>query len=230
MNTKESVTSNGHPYQILLIEDHPVFRKGLKALIEEEENLTVCGEADSIATALNQIKALNPDLAVVDIALKGRSGLDLIPEIKSLKPDLLVLVVSMFDETAYVQRALQAGARGFIVKNESTETVVDGIQALLRGEIAVSEPHRTRILESQFSSPSNNPLDNPQAILTNRELEIFQLIGQGKATREIADNLNLSIKTIGTYRERLKDKLGLKHAAALAKHAVQYMEKQRFSR
>jgi len=229
MNSKENATSHENKYRILLIEDHPVFRKGLKALIEEEENLIVCGEADSIATALSQIKKLSPDLAVVDIALKGRSGLDLIPEIKSMNPNLLVLVVSMFDETAYVQRALQAGARGYIVKNESTETVVDAIQALLRGEMAVSEPHHTRILESQFHSPGSDPLDNPQAILTNRELEIYQMIGRGKATREIANNLNLSIKTIGTYRERLKDKLGLKHAAALAKHAVQYVEKQSFS-
>ena len=229
MNTTEKVTRNGDKYRILLIEDHPVFRKGLKALVEQEENLSVCGEADSVSTALHLINSANPDLAVVDIALKGRNGLDLIPEMTSMKPDLLILVVSMFDETTYVRRALQTGARGYIVKNESTETVIAAIQAILRGEMAISEPHRTRILESQFSSQTSDPRSNPQALLTNRELEIFQLIGQGKATREISGHLKLSTKTIGTYRERLKDKLGLKHAAELAKYAVQYVQKQHFN-
>lgn len=228
MNTAVRATTNGNQYRILLIEDHPIFRKGLKDLINREETLTVCGEADSIATAWEQIGASNPDLIVIDIALKGRSGLDLIQEMKSLKPHPLILVVSMFDETAYVKRALQAGAKGYIVKNESTKTVVAAIHKIIQGEIAVSEPHLTRIVESQFSSPGSDPLANPQSILSNRELEIFQLIGQGKSTKEISEELNLSIKTISTYREKIKDKLGLKHAAQLAKQAFLFVERQNF--
>ena len=225
-NLKESNQAKKH--RVVIIEDHPIFREGFKHLIEMEDNLMVCGEADSIGTALNQIRDLKPDLAVVDIGLKGRSGLDLIHELKTLKPDLLILVVSMFDETTYVQRALQAGARGYVVKNESTQTVVSAIQATLNGEMVISEPHHTHLLESQFSSSVNDPTNNPQAVLTNRELEILRAIGQGKSTREIARELRLSIKTVGTYRERIKEKMKLKHAAELARHAVRYVERQRY--
>jgi DNA-binding NarL/FixJ family response regulator len=227
MNISE-ISEKRNPCRILIIEDHPLFREGLKFQIDEEENLTVCGEADSIATALKQVNLLEPDLAVVDIALKGRSGLDLIQEIKAIKPDMLILVVSMFNETAYVARALKAGARGYIVKDESAKEVVAAIYSVMRGELAVSEPHRTRIMEGQVNTSTSDPLINLQDALTNRELEIFRCIGEGKSRKEISADLNLSEKTISNYREKIKDKLGLKHSAELAMRAVQWVEKQKF--
>jgi DNA-binding NarL/FixJ family response regulator len=227
MNISE-ISEKRNPCRILIIEDHPLFREGLKFQIDEEENLTVCGEADSIATALKQVNLLEPDLAVVDIALKGRSGLDLIQEIKAIKPDMLILVVSMFNETAYVARALKAGARGYIVKDESAKEVVAAIYSVMRGELAVSEPHRTRIMEGQVNPSTSDTLINVQDALTNRELEIFRCIGEGKSRKEISADLNLSEKTISNYREKIKDKLGLKHSAELAMRAVQWVEKQKF--
>lgn len=230
MNKPIDTISSDKICRILLVEDHPVYRKGLKYMIDEDEGICVCGEAESTATALTQLNFLDPDLAVVDIALKGRSGLDLIQEMKSIKPDLLVLVVSMFNETTYVKRALKNGARGYIVKSESAKAIVDAIHAILRGEVAISEPHRTRIIEDNLGSQTSEGQTSPQEILTNRELEVFRLIGSGKTRKEISEQLKLSIKTISTYQGRIKEKLDLRTAAELAKHAFQYVEKQRFGK
>jgi DNA-binding NarL/FixJ family response regulator len=228
MNEETETTPNDNSCRILLVEDHPVFRKGLKFLIEEEESLSVCGEADSTATALAQVKSQNPDVVVLDIGLKGRDGLGLIQDLTTLKTSLLVLVVSMFNETAYVRRALQEGARGYVVKSESARAIVTAIYAVIRGELPISEPHRTRIIEGNINSPGSDPLVTPHEILTNRELEVFRLIGRGNTRKEISEKLILSIKTISTYQEKIKDKLGLKNSAELAKHAFQYMENQNF--
>lgn len=210
--------------KILIVDDHPIFCLGMSELINKEEDLEVCGSEDSAAKACSAILSLKPDLVIVDIGLKESNGIDLVKEINARFEGLPVLVLSMYDESLYAERALQAGARGYIMKQEAIAQVVQALRRVLNGEIyasaGVKEKAFQRLVSSQRSG-SETPMD----ALSDRELEVFRLLGEGLTTREIADRLYLSIKTIGTYREKIKEKLGLKNFTQLVKTAVYWSDK-----
>ncbi len=212
--------------RILIIEDHPIFRLGLKELIEQEPNLTICGEADNVSSGLKAVSENNPDLVIVDINLQGRDRLDLIQTIKQQKPSLPVLVVSMYDEITYVERAMRKGASGYIVKHNALETLVNAIQNIFAGQTAISEPHKSNLLQKYMNPTLRDIKGGIMESLTEREMEVFLLIGKGNSTGQIAEALNLSVKTIGTYREHIKKKLNLKNAAELLREAYHYKDTQ----
>ena len=208
--------------RILLVEDHPVFIFGLRELINQEKDLQVCGEAEDVTSAWEKIQTLEPDMVIVDISLKGRNGIELIRDINKHYKALPVLVLSMHEESLYAERALAAGARGYIMKQEASKGIVQAIRCVLEGEIYASR-NLMRTILNRFvnqTDPVNSPIQN----LTDRELEVFIAIGKGLTTKQIAGKLHLSIKTIGTYRERIKEKLGLQNASELIRHAVRWIE------
>ena len=215
------------PRRIMIVEDHPIFRLGLAELINQEPDLFVCGEAEDVSGALKKIPDLAPDLIVVDITLKGRNGIELIKETVRLHKGLQLLVLSMHDESLYAERALLAGARGYIMKQEASDSIVQAIRTVLSGRVYASEEILSGLLNRLVTRPD---LQDKPAIesLTDRELEVFTLIGRGRTTREIADHLNLSVKTIGTYRDRIKQKLDLRSGAELIRRAVLWTEKDNF--
>lgn len=207
-------------HKILIVDDHPIFCFGMSELINKEEDLEVCGSIELMKKTSEAIARLKPDLVVVDISLKDGNGIDLVQEIKK-EYGLPMLVLSMYDESLYAERSLLAGASGYIMKQEAISLVVEAIRCVLRGDIYASSTVKEKVfkrLTNQQTADSKSPLD----ILTNRELEVFRLIGEGFSTKEIADRLHLSIKTIGTYRENLKEKLKLKHFTDLVKFAVHW--------
>jgi DNA-binding NarL/FixJ family response regulator len=213
--------THGLKCKILIVDDHPIFCLGMSELINQESDMVVCGSADTVGKAWNAIRDLKPDLVIVDIPLKNSSGIDLVKEIHNERQDLPVLVLSMHDESLYAERALLSGARGYIMKQEATKSVVHAIRQVLSGKIYASEEIKEKMLMRKVAPrdiKNPSPLDN----LTTRELEVFQLIGLGLSTKEIADRLNIAMKTVGTYRERIKDKLELKHATELVKFAVHW--------
>ncbi len=207
--------------KILIVEDHPIFRWGLSELINQEDDLFVCGGAEDASHAWNEIERLKPDLIIADITLQGSDGIELTKEISRRYKDLPVLMLSMHDEFLYAERALHAGARGYIMKQEAMESVIPAIRQVLKGKLYLNEKVKERILLNLMEG--NRPGEtSPVERLTDRELEVFRLIGQGFSSREIAGKLRLSIKTIGTYRERIKEKLNIKHANELVRHAVHW--------
>jgi DNA-binding NarL/FixJ family response regulator len=209
-------------YRVLLIDDHPILRKGLAELINQEPDLTVCGEAEEAPKAFEAVGVLNPDVAVVDIPLKGGNGLELIKNIKARWPDLPLLVLSMHDETLYAERALRAGSLGYIMKEEAIEKVLTAIRQVIAGEIFLSEKMKGRMLNQLVGGrikQGSSSIDN----LSDRELEVFRLIGEGRGTRQIAEELRLSVRTVEAYREYIKDKLNLKNGTELVQHAFQYV-------
>ncbi len=204
----------------MLVEDHPIFRLGLSALIDQEDDLAACGKSKDVEPAIKEMELLQPDLIIVDISLKNSDGIDLVKYVKREK-NIPVLVLSMHDEYLYAQRALHAGARGYIMKEEAMESVVTAIHSVLEGKIYLTEPVKEHIL-SNISENVKVQDKSPVDRLTDRELQVFKLIGKGFSSREIASRLFLSIKTIGTYRERIKEKLGLKNANELLRCAVHF--------
>ncbi len=212
--------------RIIIIEDHDIFRMGLCELINNEDDLEVCGEAADVEEAWKKISALKPDMAIVDISLKNGSGIDLIERIKNFDKNILILVLSMHDESLYAERALLAGAKGYIMKQETSDSVILAVRQVLAGKIYVSDKYKETILDT-FAGRSTSINRFPLERLTNRELEVFNFIGQGLTTKDIAQKLNLGTKTIGTYRERIKDKLNLKNANELIKHAVHWVSNQK---
>ena len=204
--------------KVLIVDDHPVVREGLARRIARQEDMEVCCEAESAATAMDLIASCQPDLALVDLSLKDSSGLDLIRDAHVRFPRLLMLVVSMQDETLYAERALRAGARGYVMKHEATDNVVLAIHRVLDGGIYVSDRLAARLLQA-MTTGKPAPGAGSVELLSNRELEVFQLIGQGLATRQIAERLGVSVKTVETYREHIKTKLHLENAAELARQA-----------
>ncbi|MEH0018787.1 MAG: response regulator transcription factor [Desulfobacter sp.] len=207
--------------KILLVEDHPIFRLGLAELINQEDDLEAFGTAKDVAQAIPEIEEMAPDLIIADISLKQSDGIDLVKYVKQHHKQIPVLVLSMHDEYLYAQRALSAGARGYIMKQEAMESVVTAIHHVLDGKIYLNEKVKEHILSSMSDTPrarDKSPVDR----LTDRELQVFKLIGRGFSSREIAERLFLSIKTIGTYRERIKEKLNLKHANELVRCAVHF--------
>lgn len=208
--------------KIFVVEDHHIFRFGLCELIALENNLEVCGEAEDVDSAWKQIQEIQPDMVIVDISLKQGNGLELVEKIHGFDEDLPILVLSMHDESLYAERSLKAGAKGYIMKEETTGSVINAIQAVLNDKIYVSESMMNNVLNTLLGKPGQT-VKFPVETLTNRELEVFSYIGRGMTTKQIAGRLNLGAKTIGTYRERIKDKLGLKNANELIKHAVYWV-------
>ncbi len=211
--------------RILLVDDHPMMREGLTQLIQHEADLEICGEAGDANQALEKINALKPDLVLSDITLPGKNGIELIKDIHAMHPDLLVLVLSMHDEALYVERVLRAGGRGYVMKQEGGKKIMDAIRQVLSGQIHVSEKMSSKILEI-FSGRRSDVATSPIEKLTDREFEVFQLIGEGLGTKQMADKLHLSAKTIDVHRANIKAKLQLGSVAELIRHAVRWVESQ----
>ena len=205
------------------MDDHPFMRAGLGQLIERQADLMVGGEAGNPAEALRELAKARPDLVLTDITMPGRSGLEFIKDLHAQDPNLLILVVSMHDEAIYAERALRAGARGYIMKEAGGENLLAAIRQVLRGEVYVSPRMSARILDN-LSSRRPRGSSSPIEKLTDREFEIFQLIGHGNSTRDIAEQLHLSPKTVDVHRGHIKEKLGLTDATALVRHAVRWVE------
>ncbi len=208
------------------MDDHPLVRKGLAAMINQETDLHVCADAEDFRQALAAVKEHAPDLAVVDLTLKDIGGLELVKHLESSNPDLPVLVLSMHDETLYAERALRAGAKGYIMKQEGTDKLVTAIRTILRGEIYVSEKMSSKML-GQYVGRRPRASGILMETLSHRELEVFELIGRGQGTRQIAERLCISIKTVESHREHIKVKLKLKNANELIQHATQWIVNER---
>ncbi len=209
--------------QVLIVDDHPMMREGLAQLINRENDLAVAGEAESAAGAVEQTAQLKPDLVIVDITLPGRSGLELIRDIHAVHPAALVLVVSMHEESLYAERVLRAGGRGYVMKQAGGKKLMEAIRQVLGGQIYVSSDISARILET-FSRNSDETRATGVQSLSDREFEIFQLLGQGENTRDIAKKLNLSVKTVEVHRLNIKNKLKLNTASELIHFAVRWMQ------
>lgn len=211
--------------RILIVDDHPMMRQGLAQLIGAEPDLSVCGEAENAGLALAALGALKPDLVLADISLPGKNGLELIKDFQVLQPGLPVLVISMHDESLYAERVLRAGGRGYIMKQEGGKKLMLAVRQVLGGKIYVSEKMAAEILET-LSGRHAGAAGSPMEKLTDREFEIFHLIGQGNGTRAIAGQLHLSIKTVEAHRANIKAKLKLKSAMELVRFAVRWSESQ----
>ena len=209
--------------RVLIVDDHAMMRQGLAQLINHEPDLVVAAEADTAGQALNLIAARRPDLVLVDISLPDKSGLELTKDIQVYHPGLPVLVVSMHDESLYAERVLRAGARGYIMKQEGGKKLMEAIRHVLEGQIYVSEKMSARILEV-FSGHRSNSEDSSLEGLSDREFEIFRSLGQGEGTREIAERLHLSIKTVEVHRANIKRKLKLNKGAEVVRYAIRWTE------
>jgi len=208
---------------VFLVDDHPLVREQLRSLLEREADLAVCGEAADGPTALTLIIRLKPDLVILDISLKRSHGLELLKDLKELQPKLPVLVLSMHDETLYAERSLRAGAMGYITKEQATVNVLSAIRKVLAGQVYVSERMSERMMQKMVRG-GPRPTGSPLEVLADRELEVFQMIGQGMGTRQIAEELRLGIKTVESYRARIKEKLRLSDANQLLQHAIQWVQ------
>jgi DNA-binding NarL/FixJ family response regulator len=209
--------------KIMIVDDHPLIRKGLAMTINAEPEYDVVGQAETASEGLQLLEDHQPDLAVVDISLPGMSGLELIKNMQAINPDLLILVVSRHDETLYAERAIRAGAKGYVMKVEAGDVIMKAVRRVLNGGIYVSEQINERLLmglASGYKPLKQTPLD----VLSDRELEVFEMTGRGMSTREIAEKLFLSVKTVESYRARIKNKLNLSNANELVLHAVQWVE------
>lgn len=207
--------------RVFLVDDHPMMLDGMMRLIDSEPGLMCCGGAKSAEEAVAEISRCKPELVITDITLPNRNGLDLIKDIRAMAPEILVFVYSMHDEMFYAERALRAGARGYLMKEAGSEAMLDAVRRVLAGEISVSPRIAAKILNTFSGAPargSNSPVDK----LTDREFEVYQLIGAGKSTKEIADLLHLSHKTVAVHRGNIKDKLGLASAGELVHHAIRW--------
>jgi DNA-binding NarL/FixJ family response regulator len=211
--------------RLLIVDDHPMMRSGLAQLIDNESDLKVFAEADNARQAINAISQQPFDLALVDISLPDKNGLELIKDMRAMSPTLPILVVSMHDEMIYAERVLRAGARGYIMKQEGGLKFLQAIRRVLSGQVYVSEKMSARILEN-FSGHQTGAAESPVRRLSDREFEVFQLIGQGIATSDIAARLHLSVKTVEVHRSNIKQKLGLTNATELVRYAVRWLDAQ----
>jgi DNA-binding NarL/FixJ family response regulator len=226
MTYETAAAASTRKKRILVIDDHPIVRQGLSQLINQEADLIVCGAAKDASSAIEAIAGLHPDLLIVDISLEGPDGLDLLKTVRSQHATLPVLILSMHDESLYAERALRAGARGYIMKQAATEGLLDAIRRILAGDIYVSDRIASRVLR-QFAGRAEAAEQSPVQHLSDRELEVFRMIGQGHGTREIAELLHLSIKTVESYQAHIKEKLSLKNSRELVQRAVQWMTNER---
>ena len=213
--------------KILIVDDHPIFRMGMKELLNQEDDFTVCAVAEDIHEARKALTKEEPDMAIIDITLAEDNGLELVKEINGSRKSIPVLVLSMHDESVWAERAIRAGARGYIMKKEASESVISALRNIRDGRIHVSSNMVSILLDKMQLHPNRQSASTVD-MLTDRELEVFRLIGAGLSTREIAEQMKLGIKTIGTYRDRIKQKLGLKNAAELTRRAVLWAEKECF--
>lgn len=221
MVTKPQIASPTKKCRVLLVDDHPIVRQGLALLIDREPDLAVCGEADGAHSAFHAITTLRPDMVVLDISLNGPDGLDVLKEIRIRTASLPVLILSMHDESIYAERAMRAGANGYIMKQEATEKVLVAIRRILQGEVYLSDRLTSTMLQ-QYMRGASSPKKSPLVNLTDRELEVFRLIGEGHGTRQIAEELHLSVKTIESYQAHIKEKLALRNARELVQHAIEW--------
>jgi len=205
---------------VFIVDDHPLLRQGLALLVNREPDLAVCGEAEEAQAAMREIAAKKPDILIVDISLNGPDGLDLLKNLRTLYPNLPVLILSMHDESIYAERALRARANGYIMKAEATEKVLVAVRRILGGDIYLSDRMADKLLPRYISGAAAD-MNSRLSALSDRELEVFRLIGEGRSTRQIAEKLNLSIKTVETYQAHIKDKLSLDSGRELVQHAIQ---------
>lgn len=226
MARKPQAPAPGNKKRVFLVDDHPVFREGLRRVVESDPGLTVCGEADDAALAFDAICRDTPDVVVTDLNLPGKSGLELIRDLHAVSPALPVLVISMFDETIYAERVLRAGGRGYVMKQEGPGGMLRAIQRVLGGKVAVSDKMAADILDALSRPHAHDGDSTAVGRLTGREFEVLRLIGQGKDTHDIAATLHLSIKTVDTHRSHIRQKLGLKNGTELIHYAVRWIGEQ----
>jgi DNA-binding NarL/FixJ family response regulator len=221
VNYKSQNNVGSSKSRILVVDDHPIVRQGLALLINQEADLVVCGEAEEAMGAMHVLASSKPDVLIVDISLNGPDGLDLLKNIRNTYPTLPVLILSMHDESIYAERALRAGANGYIMKQEATEKVLVALRRILGGEIYVSDRIANKMLK-HYITGSGTLRNSSIADLSDRELEVFRLIGEGHGTRQIAEELHLSVKTVESYQAHIKEKLSLRSARELMQHAIQW--------
>ncbi len=210
--------------QIFILDDHPIVRQGIGELINNENDMMICGGADNYQAALQAVETLKPDVILVDISLNGSSGLEFLKSLKVQYPDVKALILSMHDETLYAERALREGARGYIMKQEATEKIMDAVRHVMKGQIYLSDHMMERILEKKYGGISADA--SPIEALSDRELEVFRMIGEGISTSLIAKQLHRSVKTIETYRARIKVKLNLKNNMELIRLAMNWVQNE----
>jgi DNA-binding NarL/FixJ family response regulator len=209
--------------RVFLVDDHPLVREWLTNLVNQQKDLMVCGEAEDAPHALQAIENLQPDVAVVDVTLANGSGIELVKDVKRIAPQVAVVVLSMHDESLYAERALRAGARGYVMKRETTKKIISAIRDVLEGRLHVSEEFKASLTEKLLDGKTGgSPVDG----LSDRELEVFRRLGQGQETRRIAEALGISIKTVQVYCARIKEKLGLANATELLREAMRWWEGQ----
>jgi DNA-binding NarL/FixJ family response regulator len=212
--------------RVYIVDDHTMFRDGLRQMINVEPDLSVCGDAADAEHAMAELRELKPDLVIVDISLAGSSGIDLVKAIKRDFEDLAVLVVSMHDESLYGERALRAGAMGYIMKSEPAKTVLAALRKVLRGEVHISEKMASAMVV-KFVQGAEPPPPSPLESLSDRELEVFRMLGQEKGTRQIAEEINVAPPTVATFKNRIKEKLGLKNSTEMILYAIQWFRQEK---
>ncbi|MEM9417956.1 MAG: response regulator transcription factor [Planctomycetota bacterium] len=206
--------------RIVVVDDHPIVRRGLIELINDVPEFDVVGEASDVSTALDVLSEIRPDLALIDLSLGDGHGLELIKQIRAAELDIKMLVVSMMDEALYADRVLRAGASGYLRKEQATENIITAIRQVMDNKIYLSPSATARVLNRVATNES--PAQSPVSTLSDRELEVFELLGDGLSSRDIASRLHLSVKTVETYREKIKAKLGLKNGSELTRHAIHW--------
>ena len=211
--------------RILLVDDHPLLRSGLALTLADEPDFEVVGQAADAEEALEVVGRLAPDLVVVDLSLPGMGGLELVKHLQTMAPDAKALVVSRHDESLYAERAVRAGAKGYVSKLEAGEKIVEAVRTVLRGGIYLSEEVKDKMLFG--AAAGRDPMSSPLEVLSDRELEVFEMTGRGVETKEVAERLHLSVKTVESYRARIKTKLGLTNSTELIAHAVRWVEDNR---
>jgi DNA-binding NarL/FixJ family response regulator len=218
--SRTRLNSSAPKCKVFLVDDHPIVRQGLALFIEREPDLMVCGEAEDATSALQAIREAAPDFVILDISLNGPDGLELLKTLRVRYPNLPALILSMHDESVYAERALRAGANGYIMKQEAADKVITAIRHILGGDVYLSDRLTKQMLQ-QFVNGSISPRD-PLAKLSDRELEVFRLIGAGHGTRQIADEMHVSTKTVESYQAHIKEKLALRNARELVQYAVEW--------
>lgn len=211
--------------RVFLVDDHPLVREWLTTLINQQGDLVVCGEAGDAPQALSAMEELQPDAAVIDVTLESGSGIELIKDLRRCCPRLAIVVLSMHDESLYAERALRAGARGYVTKRETSKKIVAAIRKVLEGGIYTSE-NFAAIMAEKFVEGRNVAVSSPVAELSDRELEVFKMLGSGQETRQIGESLGISMKTVQVYCARIKEKLGVKTMNELLREAVRWVESQ----